>query len=340
MTRRWSSGTPRGATAPASGPGPTARPGSSCSTTAATSAAASASARTARCASRSGTPPASCARAFGDRPDGSFTVDFWDRDGTYRQGIGSLPTREVPGRLPQALAPDAASSALTAPRNARAATVPGPMAYRPSTPVSPSRSSSSRCSSAGASATCSPSRCAAARARRRGSSTRARRPPTGRPAPPRAHARLQGHLPALQDDARPLRRSARPAGTPTACRSRSRSRRSSGFTRKADIESYGIEEFNAQVPRVRLRRTSRTGTALTERIGFWVDLDDAYRTLDDELRRVRLVGAAQICEQGPAVRGPQGRPVLPALRHRAVRATRSRWATRTSTTRASTCASR
>ena len=32
---------------------------------------------------------------FGDRPDGSFTVDFWDRDGTYRHGIGSLPTRDA-----------------------------------------------------------------------------------------------------------------------------------------------------------------------------------------------------------------------------------------------------
>ena len=43
-----------------------------------------------------------------------------------------------------------------------------------------------------------------------------------------------------------------------------------------------------------------------------------------DLRRVGLVGAAPDRRQGPALRGLQGRPVLPALRHGAVAATRSR----------------
>ena len=58
--------------------------------------------------------------------------------------------------------------------------------------------------------------------------------------------------------------------------------------------------------------------ALTERIGFWVDLDDAYRTLDATYIESVWWALRQIWRQGPALRGPQGRALLPALRHRAV----------------------
>ena len=53
-----------------------------------------------------------------------------------------------------------------------------------------------------------------------------------------------------------------------------------GFTSKDDIERYGIAEFNAQC-RESVFEFLEDWQALTERIGFWVDLDDAYRTLDD-----------------------------------------------------------
>src|SRR5215210_5507727 len=53
-----------------------------------------------------------------------------------------------------------------------------------------------------------------------------------------------------------------------------------GFTRKDDIERYGIAEFNQQC-RESVFEFLEDWKALTERIGFWVDLDDAYRTLDD-----------------------------------------------------------
>jgi isoleucyl-tRNA synthetase len=54
-----------------------------------------------------------------------------------------------------------------------------------------------------------------------------------------------------------------------------------GFQSKDDIERYGIAEFNA---RCREKVTSHVGewNRLTERIGFWVDLDDAYRTMDSD----------------------------------------------------------
>ena len=99
--------------------------------------------------------------------------------------------------------------------------------------------------------------------------------------PPRARARVQGHLPALQDDARLCWSSARAAGTATACRSRSRSRSSSGSSpRRRSRPTASPSSTPAAASRC--SRSWRTGTALTERIGFWIDLDDAYRTLDND----------------------------------------------------------
>src|SRR5215216_3094046 len=52
-----------------------------------------------------------------------------------------------------------------------------------------------------------------------------------------------------------------------------------GFKSKDDIERYGIAEFNRQCREAVLEHVS-DWIALTERIGYWVDLDDAYYTLD------------------------------------------------------------
>ena len=52
-----------------------------------------------------------------------------------------------------------------------------------------------------------------------------------------------------------------------------------GISSKAEIEAYGIAEFN-QKCRESVFTFLEDWNALTERIGFWVDLDDAYRTLD------------------------------------------------------------
>ena len=52
-----------------------------------------------------------------------------------------------------------------------------------------------------------------------------------------------------------------------------------GFDSKQDIERYGIAEFNAQC-RESVFEFLEDWTRLTERIGYWVDLDDPYRTLD------------------------------------------------------------
>ena len=52
-----------------------------------------------------------------------------------------------------------------------------------------------------------------------------------------------------------------------------------GFSSKADIERYGIAEFNARCRETVLSHVE-DWNRLTERIGFWIDLDHAYRTLD------------------------------------------------------------
>lgn len=54
-----------------------------------------------------------------------------------------------------------------------------------------------------------------------------------------------------------------------------------GFTQKSDIERYGIAEFNRQC-RESVFEFLEDWTAMTERIGYWVDLDDPYRTLDTD----------------------------------------------------------
>ncbi|MEX1161999.1 MAG: isoleucine--tRNA ligase [Nitriliruptor sp.] len=54
-----------------------------------------------------------------------------------------------------------------------------------------------------------------------------------------------------------------------------------GLDSKTDIETYGIEAFNERC-RESVGRYVGAFEELTERIAFWVDMDDAYRTMDPE----------------------------------------------------------
>ncbi|KIF72302.1 isoleucyl-tRNA synthase [Streptomyces sp. AcH 505] len=54
-----------------------------------------------------------------------------------------------------------------------------------------------------------------------------------------------------------------------------------GFNGKKDIEAYGIAEFNAKC-RESVTRHTDAFAELTTRMGYWTDLDDAYRTMDPE----------------------------------------------------------
>jgi isoleucyl-tRNA synthetase len=53
-----------------------------------------------------------------------------------------------------------------------------------------------------------------------------------------------------------------------------------GIKSKAEIEEYGIREFNERC-RASVFTHLEEWNRLTERIGFWLDLDGAYRTLDE-----------------------------------------------------------
>ena len=106
------------------------------------------------------------------------------------------------------------------------------------------------------------------------------------------------------DMPRPAGRDRRRAAA-RASRTRRRSRR------------YGIAEFNQRC-RESVFEYLEDWNALTERIGFWIDLDDAYRTLDPTYIESVWWALRQIARQGPALRGPQGRALLPALRHGAL----------------------
>ena len=90
-----------------------------------------------------------------------------------------------------------------------------------------------------------------------------------------------------------------------------------GITSKDDIERYGIAEFNA---RCREKRAQpRRGLEPADRADRV--LDRPRRRLPDarhRLHRVGLVGAEDDPREGPAVREAEGRPLLPALRDRAL----------------------
>ena len=54
-----------------------------------------------------------------------------------------------------------------------------------------------------------------------------------------------------------------------------------GTSGKRDIEAYGIAAFNERC-RESVRRYVRDWEELTRRIGFWIDMDDPYWTMDPE----------------------------------------------------------
>jgi isoleucyl-tRNA synthetase len=83
-----------------------------------------------------------------------------------------------------------------------------------------------------------------------------------------------------------------------------------GFTRKADIEEYGIAEFNARC-RASVLKYIDEWHALTERIGFWIDTDDAYYTLDDDYIESVWWSLKQVWDKGLLYEGHKVVPYCP-----------------------------
>ena len=91
-----------------------------------------------------------------------------------------------------------------------------------------------------------------------------------------------------------------------------------GFSGKADIEAFGIAEFNARC-RESVQRYVDLWEQMTDRMGYWVDMRKPYRTMDPAYVESVWWALKQIHGKGLLVRGLPRRAVLPALRHRPVR---------------------
>jgi isoleucyl-tRNA synthetase len=83
-----------------------------------------------------------------------------------------------------------------------------------------------------------------------------------------------------------------------------------GIASKEEIEAYGIAEFNAKC-RESVFEFLEDWNRLTERIGFWLDLDDAYRTLDTTYVESVWWALRQIWDKGLLYEGHKVVPYCP-----------------------------
>jgi isoleucyl-tRNA synthetase len=83
-----------------------------------------------------------------------------------------------------------------------------------------------------------------------------------------------------------------------------------GIREKDEIEAYGIAEFN-QKCRESVFRYVDDWARLTERIGFWIDLDDAYVTLRNEYIESVWWSLRRIWDDGRLYRGHKVVPYCP-----------------------------
>jgi isoleucyl-tRNA synthetase len=83
-----------------------------------------------------------------------------------------------------------------------------------------------------------------------------------------------------------------------------------GIKSKMEIEEYGIERFNAQC-RASVFTYLEEWNRLTERIGFWLDLEHAYRTLDESYIESVWWALAEIDRRGLLYEGNKVVPYCP-----------------------------
>src|SRR5438105_5127171 len=83
-----------------------------------------------------------------------------------------------------------------------------------------------------------------------------------------------------------------------------------GIKSKAEVEAYGIGRFNDRC-RESVFAYLKEWDRLTERIGFWVDLDDAYRTMDETYIESVWWALAEIDARGLLYEGHKVAPYCP-----------------------------
>lgn len=83
-----------------------------------------------------------------------------------------------------------------------------------------------------------------------------------------------------------------------------------GFTGKQDIEAYGVAEFNERCRESVLRHVNEF-TEMTRRMGYWVDTDAAYWTMDPAYIQSVWWSLKQIFEKGLLVQDHRVAPYCP-----------------------------
>ncbi len=83
-----------------------------------------------------------------------------------------------------------------------------------------------------------------------------------------------------------------------------------GLTSKREIEEYGIEKFNQRC-RESVFRYVKEWEVLTDRIGFWVDMDDPYVTLHNDFIETGWWILKQLWDDGLLYEGLRGTPHCP-----------------------------
>ena len=83
-----------------------------------------------------------------------------------------------------------------------------------------------------------------------------------------------------------------------------------GFSNKTDIETYGIAKFNAKC-RDNVFKYLQDWNAITERIAFWVDLEQAYITMDNRYIESGWWTVKQLWDKGLVYQGYRVTPHCP-----------------------------
>jgi isoleucyl-tRNA synthetase len=83
-----------------------------------------------------------------------------------------------------------------------------------------------------------------------------------------------------------------------------------GFSGKQDIEAYGVAEFNARCRESVLRHVDEF-ERMTTRMGYWVDMGDAYRTMDRSYVESVWWSLKQIADKGLLVEDHRVAPYCP-----------------------------
>jgi isoleucyl-tRNA synthetase len=83
-----------------------------------------------------------------------------------------------------------------------------------------------------------------------------------------------------------------------------------GFSGKQDIEAYGVAEFNARCRESVLRHVDEF-ERMTTRMGYWVDMGDAYRTMDTSYVESVWWSLKQIADKGLLVEDHRVAPYCP-----------------------------